>query len=156
MGKSVWTFANPQSCLRPDDHQVYGVVSDQAIPVFGSFGMLAFVISLLAGLYAVFLKIFHKADFVQTPCRADDRDVCGRCSVSADGSAGGMRCGRTRVTSKIDLCGAGAFRIRSAIGNRHSAMIYYVWHNWLGWARFTHTTTNRLEKNFCCTHVRSA
>src|SRR6476619_6953281 len=37
------------------------------IYVFGSFGMLAFAISLLGGLYAVFLKIFHKADFVQTP-----------------------------------------------------------------------------------------
>src|SRR6201988_2258193 len=37
------------------------------IYVFGSCGMLAFLISLLAGLYAVFLKIFHKADFVQTP-----------------------------------------------------------------------------------------
>jgi glycosyltransferase involved in cell wall biosynthesis len=37
------------------------------IYVFGMFGMLAFAISLLAGLYAVFLKIFHKADFVQTP-----------------------------------------------------------------------------------------
>lgn len=37
------------------------------IYVFGSFGMLAFAISLFAGLYAVFLKIFHKADFVQTP-----------------------------------------------------------------------------------------
>src|SRR5215212_1616780 len=37
------------------------------IYVFGSFGFLAFGISLLGGLYAVFLKIFHKADFVQTP-----------------------------------------------------------------------------------------
>lgn len=37
------------------------------IYVFGSFGMLAFAISFLGGLYAVFLKIFHKADFVQTP-----------------------------------------------------------------------------------------
>ena len=37
------------------------------IYVFGSFGMLAFVISLLSGLYAVFLKVIHKADFVQTP-----------------------------------------------------------------------------------------
>jgi glycosyltransferase involved in cell wall biosynthesis len=37
------------------------------IYVFGSFGMLAFLISILAGLYAVFLKVFHKADFVQTP-----------------------------------------------------------------------------------------
>ena len=37
------------------------------IYVFGSFGMLAFGISVLSGLYAVFLKIFHKADFVQTP-----------------------------------------------------------------------------------------
>jgi glycosyltransferase involved in cell wall biosynthesis len=37
------------------------------IYVFGSFGMFAFAISLLAGLYAVFLKIMHEADFVQTP-----------------------------------------------------------------------------------------
>jgi hypothetical protein len=29
--------------------------------------MLAFAISLFAGLYALFLKIIHKADFVQTP-----------------------------------------------------------------------------------------
>jgi len=37
------------------------------IYVFGSFGMLAFAISLLSGLYALFLKIVHRADFVQTP-----------------------------------------------------------------------------------------
>ena len=37
------------------------------IYVFGSFGMLAFAISLFAGLYALFLKLFHRADFVQTP-----------------------------------------------------------------------------------------
>jgi glycosyltransferase involved in cell wall biosynthesis len=37
------------------------------IYVFGTFGILAFLISVFAGLYAVFLKIFHKADFVQTP-----------------------------------------------------------------------------------------
>jgi dolichol-phosphate mannosyltransferase len=37
------------------------------IYVFGTFGMAAFGISVLAGLYAVFLKIFHRADFVQTP-----------------------------------------------------------------------------------------
>src|SRR5215510_426523 len=37
------------------------------IYVFGSFGMLAFAISLLSGLYAVFLKFVHRADFVQTP-----------------------------------------------------------------------------------------
>lgn len=37
------------------------------IYVFGSFGMLAFLISLLSGLYALFLKLSHKADFVQTP-----------------------------------------------------------------------------------------
>ena len=35
--------------------------------VFGTFGLLAFLISVLSGLYAVFLKIFHRADFVQTP-----------------------------------------------------------------------------------------
>src|SRR6478752_909531 len=37
------------------------------IYVFGTFGMLAFAASVLSGLYAVFLKVFHKADFVQTP-----------------------------------------------------------------------------------------
>jgi glycosyltransferase involved in cell wall biosynthesis len=37
------------------------------IYVFGTFGMLAFTISILAGLYALFLKLIHKADFVQTP-----------------------------------------------------------------------------------------
>lgn len=37
------------------------------IYVFGSFGMLAFLISILAGLYALILKLFHKADFIQTP-----------------------------------------------------------------------------------------
>src|ERR1051325_6862828 len=37
------------------------------IYVFGTFGMIAFAISILAGLYALFLKLFHKADFVQTP-----------------------------------------------------------------------------------------
>ena len=37
------------------------------IYVFGSFGMLAFAISILSGLYALFLKVIHKADFVQTP-----------------------------------------------------------------------------------------
>ena len=37
------------------------------IYVFGSFGMVAFFVSVVAGLYAIFLKLFHKADFVQTP-----------------------------------------------------------------------------------------
>ena len=44
------------------------------IYVFGTFGMLAFVASILAGAYAVFLKLAHRlglpqyhADFVETP-----------------------------------------------------------------------------------------
>ena len=37
------------------------------IYVFGSFGVLAFAVSFLAGLWALFLKLVHKADFVQTP-----------------------------------------------------------------------------------------
>ncbi len=37
------------------------------IYVFGTFGVLAFAISFVAGLYALFLKLIHKADFVQTP-----------------------------------------------------------------------------------------
>jgi len=37
------------------------------IYVFGSFGMLAFAVSLLSGLYAIILKVIHKATFIQTP-----------------------------------------------------------------------------------------
>jgi hypothetical protein len=37
------------------------------IYVFGTFGMLAFVVSLFSGVYALVLKLWHKADFVQTP-----------------------------------------------------------------------------------------
>ncbi len=37
------------------------------IYVFGSFGVLAFAVSFIAGLWALFLKLVHKADFVQTP-----------------------------------------------------------------------------------------
>jgi glycosyltransferase involved in cell wall biosynthesis len=37
------------------------------IYVFGTFGMLAFAVSFIAGLWALFLKLVHKADFVQTP-----------------------------------------------------------------------------------------
>ncbi|HYP00724.1 MAG TPA: glycosyltransferase family 2 protein [Pyrinomonadaceae bacterium] len=37
------------------------------IYVFGTFGMLAFAVSFIAGLWAIFLKLVHKADFVQTP-----------------------------------------------------------------------------------------
>jgi hypothetical protein len=39
------------------------------IYVFGTFAMFAFGLSLLSGLYAVFLKYFatHKATFIQTP-----------------------------------------------------------------------------------------
>jgi glycosyltransferase involved in cell wall biosynthesis len=35
--------------------------------VFGTCGIVAFVISLLAGLLAVYWKLIHRADFVQTP-----------------------------------------------------------------------------------------
>jgi glycosyltransferase involved in cell wall biosynthesis len=37
------------------------------IYVFGTFGMIAFAISILAGLWAIFLKLIHRADFIQTP-----------------------------------------------------------------------------------------
>jgi glycosyltransferase involved in cell wall biosynthesis len=37
------------------------------IYVFGTFGMLAFAVSFIAGIWALFLKLVHKADFVQTP-----------------------------------------------------------------------------------------
>ncbi len=37
------------------------------IYVFGTFGMCAFAISLLAGLLAIYWKLIHRADFVQTP-----------------------------------------------------------------------------------------
>lgn len=37
------------------------------IYVFGTFGVIAFLVSILAGLYALWLKFRHEADFVQTP-----------------------------------------------------------------------------------------
>ena len=37
------------------------------IYVFGTFGMIAFAVSFGAGLWAVFLKLTHRADFIQTP-----------------------------------------------------------------------------------------
>jgi dolichol-phosphate mannosyltransferase len=37
------------------------------IYIFGTFGMLSFLISVLAGLFALFLKLTHRADLIQTP-----------------------------------------------------------------------------------------
>jgi dolichol-phosphate mannosyltransferase len=37
------------------------------IYIFGSFGVLSFFVSIVAGLWALILKLAHKADFIQTP-----------------------------------------------------------------------------------------
>src|SRR5437868_3707577 len=37
------------------------------IYIFGAFGMLSFLVSFLAGAFALFLKLTHKADLIQTP-----------------------------------------------------------------------------------------
>jgi dolichol-phosphate mannosyltransferase len=37
------------------------------IYIFGAFGMFSFLISVLAGLWSLFLKLTHRADFIQTP-----------------------------------------------------------------------------------------
>ena len=37
------------------------------IYIFGTFGMLSFLVSVLAGLFALFLKLTHRADLIQTP-----------------------------------------------------------------------------------------
>jgi glycosyltransferase involved in cell wall biosynthesis len=37
------------------------------IYVFGTFGLIAFLISFMAGSWAIFLKLTHRADFIQTP-----------------------------------------------------------------------------------------
>ena len=37
------------------------------IYIFGSFGFLSFFIAIIAGLWALFLKLTHRADFIQTP-----------------------------------------------------------------------------------------
>jgi glycosyltransferase involved in cell wall biosynthesis len=37
------------------------------IYIFGTFGVLSFFISIVAGLWALILKLAHKADFIQTP-----------------------------------------------------------------------------------------
>ena len=60
--------AHDQSRLRSDDDQVHGVVSNETDLRFWLVwhaGVCRFRCS--PGLYAVFLKLFHKADFVQTP-----------------------------------------------------------------------------------------
>lgn len=68
MGKSKYGLSRTMKVIF-DLMTIKFMASYQTKPiyVFGSFGMLAFAISLLAGLYAVFLKLIHKADFVQTP-----------------------------------------------------------------------------------------
>jgi glycosyltransferase involved in cell wall biosynthesis len=37
------------------------------IYIFGTFGVLSFFVSVVAGLWALVLKLWHKADFIQTP-----------------------------------------------------------------------------------------
>jgi glycosyltransferase involved in cell wall biosynthesis len=37
------------------------------IYIFGSFGMLSFFVAVVAGIWALILKLAHKADFIQTP-----------------------------------------------------------------------------------------
>lgn len=37
------------------------------IYIFGTFGVLSFLISVITGLWALVLKLWHKADFIQTP-----------------------------------------------------------------------------------------
>jgi glycosyltransferase involved in cell wall biosynthesis len=68
MGKSKYGLSRTLKVLF-DLMTIKFMASYQTKPiyVFGSFGMLAFLVSILAGLYAVFLKLIHKADFVQTP-----------------------------------------------------------------------------------------
>jgi dolichol-phosphate mannosyltransferase len=72
------------------------------IYVFGSFGMLAFAVSILSGLYAVFLKIVHKR-----------RDVCSWNPVFINGTAGrDARAHLSRISSKSDLRGARTIRFQ--------------------------------------------
>ncbi len=68
MGKSKYGLSRTIKVLF-DLMTIKFMASYQTKPiyVFGSFGMMAFLISLLAGLYAVFLKLMNQADFVQTP-----------------------------------------------------------------------------------------
>jgi dolichol-phosphate mannosyltransferase len=68
MGKSKYGLSRTLKVLF-DLITIKFLASYQTKPiyVFGTFGMIAVVISFLAGLYAVFLKLAHKADFVQTP-----------------------------------------------------------------------------------------
>jgi glycosyltransferase involved in cell wall biosynthesis len=37
------------------------------IYIFGTFGVLSFLVSVITGLWALILKLWHKADFIQTP-----------------------------------------------------------------------------------------
>src|ERR1051325_11263357 len=68
MGKSKYGLSRTLKVVF-DLMTIKFMASYQTKPIydFGTFGMIAFAISILAGLYALFLKLFQKADFVQTP-----------------------------------------------------------------------------------------
>ena len=78
------------------------------IYVFGSFGMLAFFVSLLAAVVRAVSEALPQGRLrANTTADSGDRDVCGWHSVSADGFAGGDAGAHlSRVAGEIDLCGA--------------------------------------------------
>jgi dolichol-phosphate mannosyltransferase len=68
MGKSKYGLSRTLKVLF-DLVTIKFMASYQTKPiyVFGSFGMLAFAVSLLAGLWAVIIKLFEGVSFIQTP-----------------------------------------------------------------------------------------
>jgi glycosyltransferase involved in cell wall biosynthesis len=68
MGKSKYGLSRTVKVIF-DMMTIKFMASYQTKPiyVFGTFGMLSFFVSLLAGAFALFLKLTHRADLIQTP-----------------------------------------------------------------------------------------
>ena len=77
------------------------------IYIFGTFGMLAFLASLLAAVYAAVSETLPQGRLrANSVADSGNRDVCRGYSVPSDGSVGGNACAHiSRVAGKIDLRG---------------------------------------------------
>ena len=131
--------------LRSDDDQVHGSYQTKPIYVFGSFGMFAFAISLLAGLYAVFLKIFTRPTLCRRLTDARDRDVCRRRTVLLMGLLAEMlvRTYHESQQKRFTPCANGS---DSRTVNPETTCA-----NHTGWANLDSTRRLLTARGICCT-----
>jgi dolichol-phosphate mannosyltransferase len=68
MGKSKYGLSRTIKVLF-DLMTIKFMASYQTKPIyiFGTFGVLSFAVSFISGIWALILKLMHKADFIQTP-----------------------------------------------------------------------------------------